>query len=155
MEDFSNDMLTRLAQMKATAQEEGDHYLETDKRATHSLDSQIEAYQKYCDRNTEDIERAYSSIQANLIMIRKKEIETESMKRFIALLETFREDLQNGVDVTDEYPDFDPSENTDEAIERVFAVPEPLPSTDGTVSNALKDETPKRKTVGRKPKGEK
>ncbi|WP_248499317.1 hypothetical protein, partial [Staphylococcus aureus] len=137
-----------------TAQEEGDHYLETDKRATHSLDSQIEAYQKYCDRNTEDIERAYSSIQANLIMIRKKEIETESMKRFIALLETFREDLQNGVDVSDEYPDLDMTLDPQQSLN--------LTPNEGTVTNALKKveevkTNPQRKTTGRrtaKPKGE-
>ncbi len=131
MENLSSDMLTRLAQMKSEAMEEGEHYLESNKRATYSLDNQIEQYKKYHDRNTENIEHAYSSIRSNLIAIRKWEIENESMGRFIGLLETFREELEDGVDVSDEYPElnleFDPSSTEPD---------------EGKVTDALKDETP-------------
>lgn len=141
---MSNDMLMRLAQMKSEAMEEGDKYLETNKRATYSLDNQIEQYKKYHDRNTENIEHAYSSIRANLIAIRKWEIENESMGRFIALLEMFRTELEEGVDVTEEYEDmkFDAQETLN------------LTPDEGTVENVIKEEQPKPRRRAAKPKGD-
>lgn len=167
-ETIEQGMLTRLAQMKNQAFEEGQRYLEADKRATYSLDNQIDKYKSYENRLHENIEHAYSSIEANLIAIRKWEIESESMNRFITLLETFREDLQNGVDVTEEYEPFvhNPSE--------IFETAGNLEPNEGQVENVLKARSPKevgkafaemedvktnpqRKTAGRraaKPKGE-
>ncbi len=146
---MSNDMLMRLAQMKSEAMEEGDRYLETNKRATYSLDNQIEQYKKYYDRNTENIEHAYSSIRSNLIAIRKWEIENESMGRFIALLEMFRTDLEDGVDVTDEY--------SEGVAETLFDTQDTLnlEPDEGTVENVIKEEQPKPRRRAAKPKGDK
>lgn len=102
-ESVEQGMLTRLAQMKTQAFEEGQRFLETNKHATYSLDNQIDKYKSYDNRLQENIEHAYSSIESNLIAIRKWEIESESMNRFIILLETFREELEDGKDVSKEY----------------------------------------------------
>lgn len=104
---IENDVQARLDELDALAESEFQHHIEKDKRAAVSLDLQIETLAGQIERTDVDIERAYDAIRGQMVAIKKWVYLNDSRKQFLTLLEMFRDELENGKDVTDEHT-FDP-----------------------------------------------
>lgn len=104
---IENDIQAHLARLDAEAESEFQHHVETSKRSAVTLDTQIESLTNQIERTNEDIERAYQAIKSNMVSIKKWVYMNESKQQLLTLLEMFRDELENGKDVTDEH-EFDP-----------------------------------------------